>query len=279
MYYVSLIIGILRGGAPAWLGSEGKVSACNIISHIVLLHGLVPHYADSIIGVEWYLGALVIFWGIAPFLYKCVKNVESGFIAFLASLFFVNLWNKMEVFMPEYDQQIYHWWFMSISVFAQFHVLLLGVLLYTIVSKTKMIDDMRGNKTLSLCVLITSMIIILGEIMGVNNLALFNVYIRYGIAFAGIFISQEMYSFRIVDNVIFQRVGKMSLPMYLFHIYIKELFSRIIHFESVIITNMVIFTGTIIVTFFLSMIIIRYLDAPIKMWISRRKVCFPNVRY
>lgn len=70
LYYIALIISTFGGGQSAWLGSEGHISGLNFIAHLFLLHGFIPHYCNSIIGGEWYLGTLVIFYMLAPFLYS-----------------------------------------------------------------------------------------------------------------------------------------------------------------------------------------------------------------
>ena len=70
LYYLMIIIcSVFEGGSNYWLGSEGGISFFNILSHVFFIHGLFPHYTDSIIAVEWYLGVLAIFYLLAPMLY------------------------------------------------------------------------------------------------------------------------------------------------------------------------------------------------------------------
>ena len=84
LWYLALLLyTVLIGGNSWWLGSEGKISLGNFLTHILFLHGLFPHYTDSIMGVEWYLGVLVLFYIISPLLYKVIKNLRSAIIAWM----------------------------------------------------------------------------------------------------------------------------------------------------------------------------------------------------
>lgn len=63
MYYLAIICSMLtRSWSTYWLGNEGHVTIKNLLAHIFFVHGLFPHYTDSILGVDWYLGVLVIFF-------------------------------------------------------------------------------------------------------------------------------------------------------------------------------------------------------------------------
>lgn len=136
LYYLSLIIHIFLGGSPYWLGSEKSISTLNLIFHIFFLHGFAPLYANSIIGLEWYLGVLAIFYLAAPFLYKFIKSITDSIIAFVFSLlipcFFILLTNN---FLPEIDEEIYRAYIFSSSIYAQLPIIMLGIFLYYFIDK------------------------------------------------------------------------------------------------------------------------------------------------
>ena len=78
LYYLALFIyALFLGGSSYWLGTQEHITAQNVLAHLFFLHGLFPHYADSIIGVEWYLGTLAIFYLLAPYLYKIINSLTS----------------------------------------------------------------------------------------------------------------------------------------------------------------------------------------------------------
>ena len=88
LYYTALILYriFFREGDPYWLGSRGSVSAVNMIAHILLLHGLAPHYINSVLGIEWYLGNLALFYFMAPFLYRKINSAEKSVCFFLLTI-------------------------------------------------------------------------------------------------------------------------------------------------------------------------------------------------
>lgn len=63
MYYFALLVSMLtKSWSAYWLGNEGHVTIKNIFAHIFLIHGLFPHYTDSMLGVDWYLGVWYSFY-------------------------------------------------------------------------------------------------------------------------------------------------------------------------------------------------------------------------
>ena len=70
LFYIAILISMItKSWSTYWLGNEELVSVKNVATHIFFVHGLFPHYTDSILGVEWYLGALAMFFLITPVLY------------------------------------------------------------------------------------------------------------------------------------------------------------------------------------------------------------------
>lgn len=84
LYYIALVIGTMAEGRVEWLGREEHISTLNFVVHLLFLHGFVPHYCNSIIGGEWYLGTLTIFFMIAPLLYKYINTLERAFYSLIA---------------------------------------------------------------------------------------------------------------------------------------------------------------------------------------------------
>ncbi|MBQ9395802.1 MAG: acyltransferase [Proteobacteria bacterium] len=66
LYYLALIIYVSNGGCVYWSGDVQKITFGNIVAHILFMHGLFPCFANSVIGVEWYLGVYAIFIILTP---------------------------------------------------------------------------------------------------------------------------------------------------------------------------------------------------------------------
>lgn len=78
IYYCALLI---AGLTDSSLGGTGDLR--NVTAHVFLLHGFFPSYANSIIGVEWYLGVLFQFYLFCPIIVRLIRTRGQAFL-FLA---------------------------------------------------------------------------------------------------------------------------------------------------------------------------------------------------
>jgi peptidoglycan/LPS O-acetylase OafA/YrhL len=76
LYYVSLLV-VLVGNAV--LNNQGA-SLADIATHLVLLHGLFPHYQTSISGVLWTLSIEWLFYGLLLLLATRMRRPGEGWI-------------------------------------------------------------------------------------------------------------------------------------------------------------------------------------------------------
>ena len=234
LYYLAILVyGVLTGGSSYWLGAEGHITFFNVLAHVFFVHGFFPHYADSIIGVEWYLGVLAIFYVIAPLLYRIVTNLYRALITWiigtLSCTWLVYIVGKC---IPDViDAEIYYSYVSTFSFFSQFSVLLLGIVLFYLM---KIIDNRSDEKDCVMtsyallllgCVMIGGMALGLNSILGINEVGLF------GLCFLVIAISQCMHSCKIIDNPFFRYLGKYSFPIYLFHYLFIYAYDSKIHFD------------------------------------------------
>ena len=76
LYYAALVLFIL------FFKREMIVTdPLNIISHFLFLHGFNPHWIYGVIGVDWYVADIAIFYLIAPFLLRVVTNLKTSIVA------------------------------------------------------------------------------------------------------------------------------------------------------------------------------------------------------
>jgi peptidoglycan/LPS O-acetylase OafA/YrhL len=251
MYYVALAVyAPLSPRFNGWLGSEGHVTIKNFISHLLFLNGLIPHYANSIIGVEWYLGVLGIFYMIAPFIYKYVDSFEKSAILFVLATVgssYINDFGYARVPMvtDEVDSQIYSSFFGTHWIITQLPTLVIGIMIYFLL-KSNAFANIKHKKILSVVLFLYSCFMALAEMRGYTVIYRTSIYTVFGACFAGILISQTLWSYKIFDNPVIRTLGKYSYPIFLVH------YALIMCYDKVITT----ITGIYAIDWFIKYIII-----------------------
>lgn len=218
LYYFAVLISMFTGSwSTHWLGSEGVVSFKNILAHVFLAHGLFPHYTDSILGVEWYLGVLWIFYLITPILFKVVSSLEKAVI-FIVAVFIVNPFCNMGLayILPAGpDPYIYKEYLENFGPFSQFLVYSFGILLYFVIVKLRD-KQIKHKKVLAYALLIFATILVFGQVAGAGNPVWFSRNEMFGLFFAIIIFSQAIYPSVLIDNPVFKFIGRYSYGIYLF---------------------------------------------------------------
>lgn len=273
LYYLSLVISALMGGNAYWLGCEEKVTIYNFITHVLFLHGFVPHYIDSIIGVEWYLGNLAIFYVIIPFIYKYVNSLEKAFILFVTSVFgcaAIMSWTYSWFPMTE-DSYIYQSYKGNFWIFSQLPVLLFGIVVYFIM-KSDFKERCVYKKWSSYIILMLSVFMVIGQMYKQNYLFKVSETVLFGIWFGGIIISQFLHKCILIDNRVFQKLGEYSYPLYLFHFIILSVYMQYMPLVTGInvLDISLRFVGVLIITFIVSVILTKYFDEPILSFICKK---------
>lgn len=235
LYYLALFAyAILVGGSGYWLGNQGHITIPNMLTHIFFLHGLFPHYTNSIIGVEWYLGVLAIFYLLAPILYKLIdclyKAIMVWVIGTFASTVIINVASQHVPLGT--DDYIYFNYLNTFSIVAEASVLLGGIVLYFIINAKDVKEKSNARRSTSYSLLLFAFVMILGmalnesHVFGLTDISLF------GIWFFIIAISQNIHACKLIDNPIFKWLGKNSYPIYLFHFLFIYAYDGRIHLST-----------------------------------------------
>lgn len=222
LYYLALLIGCLTGGSSYWLGSEGHLTAANVLTHLFLLHGLFPHFCNSIIAVEWYLGVLAIFYVLAPLLFGAINSIQKAVTVWIWGTLICTFVTYAAVgFIPEVeDAYVYASYFDTFSFITQFPVLLLGIVLYYVLKEGQGKREETQAAAMSCALLVFALVMIGGiaqnktTLWGVNGAAMF------GMCFFLIALSQHFRTSPLIDNPLFRYLGKNSYPIYLLHYYV-----------------------------------------------------------
>lgn len=242
MYYLALVFALVVYGMGTryWLGSIPGITFMNILTHMLFIHILFPHYCDSIIGVEWYIGALVVFYAIAPIVHKYINSLEKAFIAFLISPF---LSFEMDLLLERLSigPDRYIWQNYVGSFFPGVHLTEFfgGIVLFYLLKETEFISCIKNKTVVSFELLFIAIMLFGGEIKGENSAYRIIEYTWYVAIFGLIIISQLIYTNVVIDNGFWRAIGKKSYSIYLFHFPIIEIWRRIYgeHVTSWILEN------------------------------------------
>lgn len=276
LYYTALILYriFLREGDPYWLGSRGSVSAVNMIAHILLLHGLAPHYINSVLGIEWYLGNLALFYFMAPFLYRKINSAEKSVCFFLLTTLGSGLVNHAAfALIPEVDAYIYEAYISSLWIVTQLPVMAGGICLYHILRRTDNLRTWGNRKILSWCILAFSVCMIWGETDGRNQLFGVSGYALFAVWSVGIMLSQVLHPLPLICNALFRKIGQNSYGIYLFHWLIIKLYSEHMAFRT---GNPygdwgIRFVFVLLVSYGMSVMAERLIGRPVILWTEKWK--------
>ena len=214
LFYVAILIAVL---IPTFRVTE--ISVGNYISHFLFVNSLVPEWIDSILGVEWYIADLALFYLLAPLLFKLIKNLKSSVIATSISTVISSLSLVIcnQVFASQIvTNTVYEMYFHTFFIFHQLPIMLLGVVLYYLVNLIKN-GDISWVKSL----FVLGFIVICAG----GAFVVFDLNKKYacssliaGLAFAWLFLFCSRFTFW--DNSIFKpfiSIGKHSYGIYCFH--------------------------------------------------------------
>ena len=218
-YIFTIAYWLIQGGGGYWLGNQDHITIGNLITHITFTHGLFPHYTNSILGMEWYIGVLALFYFLTPLLYKLIDSLEKSLIWFSISVVACRIISTLlEHFcMPEVsDRYIYESFFVTFSLIVQFPILLLGIVIYYLFKKTDF-NNIEHKKASAYTLLFVALTLMIGTILGNTCITGISIYAQFAIIYFVIIISQKIHSTPIIDNPIFSLLGKHSWVLYLSH--------------------------------------------------------------
>ncbi len=271
LFYLALITySILNCKYLYWLGSMDKVSIFNILSHISLTHALFPHYMNSMMGVEWYIGILAIIYIITPMLYKIFNSSIRIFIGLFLSLAINTFLHIMTIhhFSGKSDFYLYANYIEHFSLLAQFPIILLGFLLFHI-CKSSAKTILNSSLFHLICALFILCIIpiVHTRIPSVSSTFFFGLF--------AFFIScalSKWDNFKCHKFSLIIALGKNTYPMYLIHLLIINIVTAVIPNISgnIYIDYTIRFITTIIISFLLSIAINELIDKPTQKIIKKQ---------
>lgn len=270
MYYFAIICSMLtKSWSTYWLGNEGHVTVKNIIAHIFFIHGFFPHYTNSILGVDWYLGVLIVFIIISPLLYKFVDCLEKS-IALFILVYLANPWlnaRLANVIPVDNDPVIYNTYISSFGPLTQILVYTMGIVLFFYVKRINE-SEIKHRKVLSYIILMFAIVLLYGQVNGAPQIYRFSYTEMFGLFFVIVIISQAIHSSKIIDNPFFRLFGKYSYGIYLFQFIWIHIYDRHINYQGRFNWTVKFFVSDMALLL-ISILLTRFVDAPIQRMMNK----------
>lgn len=263
LYYIANLFVLVKDGLTSsyWSGTHGMTMG-TIISNFLFIHGLYPWWSNAI-NINWYIGTLAIFIVAAPMLYRLMDRIDKLFIL-LALSWLCNIICNHTIGTIDFGEDTYVWtaYWMNFSIVAQLPVLVIGMILYYILEKTDILNNIKrhlSNGKKSFCYAATG-VCLLWLFFMIHHGA---VIVEYALVFAIMIFISFIDKIYLIENPIFKALGKYSYGIYLFHFPLLEIAQKLFRQQ---IGNLKIFICYIVVltvSFLLSWILVRLVERPI----------------
>lgn len=210
--------------ATYWLGEEKSISIANVLTHILFMNGFFPHYINSIIGVEWYIADLAIFYiSYAVFLERfCAdkKNIMKIIVLFIILMYLLKYFDR-HITIYDFDAHIYGSYINTFNILAQLPCLLMGVYI------SHFFIDNVGNKSYKLLG-VTGWTMLLLMLLNMLHITESLMDVMYGISASFILLGMRS-GIGCLPNCLFKLIGKCSLEIYLTHLLLIEAWNKCIY--------------------------------------------------
>ena len=216
LFYAAVIVAVL---VPVFRVFD--ISIGNYISHALFVNGLNPLWYNSIIGVEWYIADLALFYILTPLLRKVITGLKSG-IAFLflsiilssASLVISNSFFAEQIAGDGQFETYFH----TGLILHQLPIMIMGVIIYYAVKKVKA-GQLNGWKVFVESGAITVSVSMIFLVLHMNKKYMTSSLIA-GLMFGCLFlfcscVDGEIWKNRALAPI--KYIGKHSYGIYCFH--------------------------------------------------------------
>lgn len=214
-FFTILHIIVFGRGERFYLGPLKEVSWLNIICNLLCIHGFFPYYANSI-NVNWYIADLMLWYLIAPVIYRVfnsLKKVMTGLLFGVPIIYSILILLKNKPIISSIPI-----WNDYVNVFffgAQLPIIFLGIVIYWL-EKEKRIEWLSNIKgsffAATFCILLLT--------IGSDKFFVFNTAFSFSLCFSVIFVLQLVKPVGFLCNSILALYGKYSYSIYLSHLFV-----------------------------------------------------------
>lgn len=226
------------------------ISKYNVIGTASLMFGFMPKYQESVVMAGWALGIEIIFYLVFPAFFVFNKNKKRSWV-FL--LFSIVMFVTYENFYGIGVNQSY------INIIRQLVFFAVGALLFHYTDKLDEMSQSKRKMLFALCIAIeVACFFLYGKVNG---------YIVMVVAFLAVMINQINFKDYVVNNIVFIWLGKISYPMYLFHMVVyKALYNlnvftkinqRVQGLRAYLVQYAVVVLVTVVISFIINCICVK----------------------
>ena len=236
LFYIALSLSLLTGSwSEYWLGEGNPITVLNVLAHVFLVHGFFPHYVNSLMGLEWYVGVLAIYIAVSPLLYRFINSWWKSVLLLLV-VFFLNPYIRTYMFnhLPiEDDSIIYVGYLDSTGPFPNFMLFVLGIVMFFVYKKISAAkaDDVKKN-IISYGLLFISLLLLILQYRYVILTDPLSMNESYALIYTLVIISQMVKSSPLIDNAVLRFLGKYSYGIYLFQYIVFNSYDKYVTYKG-----------------------------------------------
>jgi len=222
LYYLAIIFYLLYNGlAPNyWTGGTQPITAINILSNFLFLHGFNPYWINSIVPGGWSIAIEMVFYCLMPFLFIKVKSINSALWFFVITLLlrFTVLAVLTHIHVPIENKTL---WGEYLYLFLpnQLPVFAIGFIYYFIV-KGIQFQSISWHPLLAIALLF--ILTIVGQI-GINQDSNF---IELAMTFIILATALSKMNFKNVFASAIKYIGTVSYSVYLVHFAVLYMLTK-----------------------------------------------------
>lgn len=251
VYYIALLLSVIIAIAI----NNPLKSVVDYLMHLTYTNGLVPQFTNDILGVEWYISVLAIFYFIAPALKKYVVNL-SGSLALLIFSMSLSGFTTYIIAPPICRlDEITHTYLIATGWISELPTLSLGIVLYYLNQFTE------TNSKRNIDILILVFLLVFTLTVSSKYLLSFGVQIITGwramayilVLFLILRYWRNMQKIPVISNL-----GKQSYGIYCYHIiFIQLLKMSSLRLETNTCNWLLMYVAVIIISYTFTMIVER----------------------
>ncbi len=267
MWYMAIIVYLLIDGTGAryWLGDVQNISILNIIFNFIFLHGFNPYYINSIVPGGWSIGVEMVFYVIAPLLYKYCNSTDLSIKMFALSLILGKGLGKILLHICPIGSQELWSNYLFFWLPSQLPYFFIGITLFNCIYK----KDRLLSKGSYMCLIAVLAVLYLAPDSVTSS----------AILLAGLFIVYSKGSIIVLNNSIMQYVGKLSYSVYLTHFIAIKIATKIsipIFIPNNLIQVIVNYTLVVLIAICISSITYYCIEQPMINWGRKLEIPYNN---
>ena len=240
LFCIAVIFGLLLHTYEGNVYTDpDSINVWNVLAHFALIHGFIPHYINSILCIEWYVGVLWIYMLLSPLIYKAFNGLKRALLLLVAVVGVMAIVRAFQGFpdtegWSDTDWIVYSAYQNNMGPLANVIPFLMGIVMFYIVFTwlEKKIMPSWKTKVISYVLLIVGVALLYIQNCGVQPLPLLTRNDTFSLWFCIIIISQAIHSSVLIDNPIFRFLGKYSYGIYLFQYVVVNFYDDKIDYHG-----------------------------------------------